>query len=88
MPVLGFGYGRSASSPKVAELLDSLSPIIEHVVDAFGPERCMVASNFPVDKVSTSYESLTAAMVEMTSRFGEDAQQAMFNTTAADFYRI
>ena len=88
MPVLGFGYEKSESSPTVAQLVDALSPLVEHCVDAFGPQRCMAASNFPVDKVSTSYDSMASAMVEMTSRYGAEAQQAMFNTTAADFYRI
>ena len=88
MPALGFGYERQATAPTVSQLVDSLSEIIEHCVDAFGPERCMVASNFPVDKVSASYDTVSSAMIEMTSRYGPTAQQAMFNTTAAEFYRI
>ena len=88
MPALGFGFEQQAGSPTVAQLVGSLSEIIEHCVDAFGPERCMVASNFPVDKVSATYQTVSNAMVEMTSRYGEDAQRAMFNTTAANFYRI
>ncbi len=87
MPVLGFGY-ESSPAPTVAELVDKLSPIVEHCVDAFGPERCMVASNFPVDRVGASYQAVTAAMVEITARYGADAQQAMFADTAVSFYRI
>ncbi len=87
MPVLGFGY-ESGPAPSVSQLVESLSPLVEQCIDAFGPERCMVASNFPVDRVSVGYEAMTAAMVEMTSRYGAEAQQAMFADTAARFYRI
>jgi len=88
MPVLGFGYEHSKKSPSVAELVGRLSPMIEHCIDAFGPERCMVASNFPVDKVAVTYETMTKAMLEMTHRYGLEAQQAMFAGTAETFYRI
>lgn len=88
MPVLGLGYEDASGSPSVAQLIDTLTPMIEHCVDAFGPARCMVASNFPVDRVSASYAAMTEAMVEMTARYGQDAQQAMFADTAARFYRI
>ena len=86
MPVLGFGYEHSKKSPSVAELVGRLSPMIEHCIDAFGPERCMVASNFPVDKVAVTYETMTKAMLEMTHRYGLEAQQAMFAGTAETFY--
>lgn len=87
MPVLGFGF-ESGTTPSISQLVESLSPLVEHCIDAFGPERCMVASNFPVDRVSAGYQSMTAAMVEITSRYGAEAQQAMFADTAARFYRI
>src|SRR6185295_3149275 len=30
---------------------DSFAPWIEHAIDAFGVDRCMFASNFPVDSM-------------------------------------
>lgn len=89
MPVLGLGYETGAStSASVAELVDLLSPIVEHCIAAFGPQRCMVASNFPVDRVSAQYSDVTAAMVEITSGSEVPAQEAMFRDTAAAFYRL
>lgn len=88
MPALGFGFENSSSPARVDELVDRLSPLVEHCIDAFGPERCMVASNFPVDRVAVSYETLISAMLEMTHRYGLDAQKAMFAGTAERFYRI
>jgi len=88
MPVLGLGYEESKRKPGVDELVNRLSSVVEHCVGAFGPERCMVASNFPVDAVSAPYATVTEAMIEMTARYGADAQQAMFADTATAFYRI
>jgi L-fuconolactonase len=88
MPVLGYGYERSRKRPGVNELVDKLSPLVEHCIDAFGPQRCMFASNFPVDRVSAGFETMADAMVEMTARYGESAQEAMFANTAASFYRL
>ena len=88
MPVLGLGYEHAPKSPSVGELVERLSPVVDHVVDAFGPARCMIASNFPVDRVSAGFETVTAAMIEMTSRYGPEAQRAMFADTAARFYRL
>ena len=88
MPVLGLGYETGGGRPSVQELVDRLGPIVTHCIEAFGPERCMVASNFPVDRVSADYADVTAAMLEVTASYGIDAQTAMYRDTAASFYRI
>jgi len=87
MPVLGFGF-ESMAKARVDQLVDVLTPIVEHCVDAFGADRCMVASNFPVDRIAVSYNTLMQAMIEITSRYGSDAQHAMFSDNALAFYRI
>ncbi len=88
MPALGFGFENARSPVGVQQLVDRLSPMVEHCIDAFGPERCMVASNFPVDRVAVTFEAMISAMLEMTHRYGLDAQTAMFANTARAFYRM
>ncbi len=88
MPVVGFGYEHTEDNPSSSELVDRLGPLIRHCIDAFGPERCMVASNFPVEKVSADYADWFDAMVELTSQDGAEAQAAMFAGTAAAFYKL
>lgn len=88
MPALGFGYEDATSPVTTSELVDRLSPIVDHCIDSFGADRCMVASNFPVDRVAVSYETMMQAMLEMTHRRGLEDQQAMFAGTAASFYRL
>ncbi|MGI9606223.1 MAG: amidohydrolase family protein [Acidimicrobiales bacterium] len=88
MPALGFGFDETTAEPSVAELVDRLSPLIAHCIDMFGPERCMVASNFPVDAVSARYDTVMSAMAEIVGVHGEDAEQRMLTGTAAEFYKL
>ena len=55
MPVLGWGYHTLPSPPGVTRIVDDLAPLVKHAIESFGVERCMFASNFPVDRVSTSF---------------------------------
>ena len=64
---------------------DSLAPIVETVLDCFGPERVMWGSNFPVDSLYQDYFTLFTTvrdLVPATSR------EAVFGHTAKRFYRI
>lgn len=88
MPVVGFGFEHTDANPTTSELVDRLGPLVRHCIDTFGPDRAMVASNFPVDRVSTDYHSWFDAMVELTEQDGAAAQARMFGGTAADFYRL
>ncbi len=88
MPALGFGYEHSASSPTVSELVDRLGPLISHCIEVFTPQRCMFASNFPVDRVSADYSTIVQALLQITASHGAEAQQTMFADNAIKFYRI
>ena len=45
----------------------SLRPIVLDVIDAFGPDRAMFASNFPVDSLYSTFDTLYAAFDEVTA---------------------
>jgi predicted TIM-barrel fold metal-dependent hydrolase len=57
-------------------------------VDCFGPERCMLESNFPVDKRSISYRSLWNALKKIAAGFSEAEKHAMFYANAERVYRL
>lgn len=88
MPVLGFGFEHRSTKPGVAELVDVLGPLVRHCIEAFGTDRCMFASNFPVDKVSADYGTIVEAMLELTAGEGHADRQAVFAGTAKRFYRL
>ena len=65
-----------------------LRPIILDVIEILGPGRVMFGSNFPVDKLYTSYEKVWQCYSNVTARFSASERNQMFYQTAADFYRI
>jgi predicted TIM-barrel fold metal-dependent hydrolase len=67
---------------------ESIRPYVEDVLDAFGVERCMFGSNFPVDKLYGSYAALVQAMELVTATLGPTERQAFFHDNAARVYRI
>lgn len=63
----------------------SLAPVVAAVLAAFGPERVLWGSNFPVDKLYRSYRALFEAV---SGCVPEAARSAVFADTAARFYRL
>ena len=67
---------------------EDLRPWIEATIDAFGTDRCMFASNFPVDWIYSEFATLLDAFTEITSGCSKDERQALFVTNAERWYRI
>ncbi|MEO0495177.1 MAG: amidohydrolase family protein, partial [Actinomycetota bacterium] len=90
MPICGFGFHERDTTPTVGEVVDALGPHIEFGIQTFGVERCMFASNFPMDKVSVDYEVLWDAFMQIIANAGLDAgeQAALLADNAAAFYRL
>mgnify|MGYP001391300760 FL=1 len=80
-----------ADSPWSSDrFLDTLFSRYQYAIEAFGPERCMFESNFPVDKDCISYGTLWNLFKKMANRLGlSDAEKkAVFSGTAAKAYRL
>ena len=58
MRVFGFEFGARPQPPSSDELAAAWRPYVVTCIEAFGAERCMFESNFPVDKGSCSYRVL------------------------------
>ena len=71
-------------------LAELLYPFYAYAIDAFGPDRCMFESNFPVDKESVSYRTLWNMFKRIAAKAGlSDAEKvSMFSGTAARVYRL
>jgi predicted TIM-barrel fold metal-dependent hydrolase len=67
---------------------DSLRPWVLDTIDIFGVERCMFASNFPVDKLYSSFDDLYAAYKTIVAGFSADEQHALFQANAERLYRL
>ncbi|GAA2025288.1 amidohydrolase family protein [Pseudokineococcus marinus] len=62
--------------------------VVETCVDAFGPERTMLASNFPVDSLTATYAEVWGGFREITSGWSRDEQLDVFARTAVRHYRL
>ena len=70
------------------ELAVSMAPILTYCIEQFTPARCMFESNFPVDKVSFSYNVMYNAFKRFSKGYSAGERAAMFHDTAARIYRI
>jgi predicted TIM-barrel fold metal-dependent hydrolase len=67
---------------------DDLRPWLEFAIEAFGADRCMFASNFPVDSAAGSFDDLYSAFDTVTSGLDDAAREALFAGTAERIYRL
>ncbi len=88
LPWMGFGW-HTCEVPVDSEILaETTAPFITYCIEQFGPERCMFESNFPVDKVSCSYNILYNAFKRVSQDYSANERAAMFHDTATRVYRI
>jgi len=88
MPRTGFDWHARKTPIGSAELAASMAPLMTYCIEQFGPKRCMFESNFPVDKVSYSYNVLYNAFKRLSTSYSAAERAAMFHDTAARIYRI
>ena len=88
MEVNGFGWHERKAPPGSEALMEATRPYYEHAIEIFGAERCMFESNFPVDKVSCSYNVLWNSFKRLTAGCSADERALLFHDTAAQVYRL
>jgi L-fuconolactonase len=67
--------------------VDVLAPWLEHTIDAFGVDRCLFASNFPVDGMHGTLDELYTSYSAVTSGVGAAARDKLFAANAERIYR-
>ena len=67
---------------------EDLIPYIDVVVEAFGTDRLMYGSDFPVCLVAASYGQVLGIVEKYFSTFSEDEQDKIFGLNAIEFYNL
>lgn len=67
---------------------DDIKPFVETALEAFGPERCMFGSDWPVCLLAGSYTRVHQALRDLLGSLSQDEQQLVFGGTASRFYRL
>jgi predicted TIM-barrel fold metal-dependent hydrolase len=74
--------------PGRAWQIEDNAPIVDAVIDDFGVERCMFASNYPVDGLVATYDTIMGGFKAIVAARPEAARRALFHDNAARIYRI
>jgi L-fuconolactonase len=84
----GFGFEQRSDPVGHLELAAAWRPYVETAIGAFGVDRCLMESNFPMDGRSCGYVPLWNAMKHIVRECGATEKRALFHGTAARVYRI
>lgn len=57
-------------------------------IDLFGADRCMIASDYPTDRLFAPFDATMGALADAVSDFGEDERRALFARNANRIYRL
>lgn len=88
MPYTGWYYHLDDKPPTSAKLAADWRPYVETCIEAFGPQRCMFESNFPMDKQSCSYGVLWNAFKRIVAACSAHDKAALYHDTAVRVYRL
>ncbi|MEO0637725.1 MAG: amidohydrolase family protein, partial [Pseudomonadota bacterium] len=67
---------------------EALRPFTDHIIGAFGPDRLMWGSDWPVALLASSYERWLQSARALTNQLSAEDQDAIFFATANRFYRM
>jgi predicted TIM-barrel fold metal-dependent hydrolase len=64
-----------------------VAPLIREAIEEMGVDRCMFASNYPVEALASSYQQLWTAYHAVVADFSPVDRKALFGGTARRVYR-
>lgn len=90
------GFGMDLTGPLQAEVGSGRSEslahewrhLVETAIEAFGPTRCMFASNYPPDQSAGSYRAIWNAFKRLAVPYSDTEKNLLFQGTAAETYNI
>jgi L-fuconolactonase len=88
MPTCGLPSAFAGTAPISEQLAENWRPYVESCIEAFGPDRCMFESNYPVDFVTAPYPVIWNAFKRIASGATPAEKAALFSKTAARLYRL
>ena len=88
MALNDFQWHKKEKRPSSEELAEVNRPYIMHCIEEFTPQRCMFESNFPVDRISCSYNILWNSFKKITKDFSADEKRFLYLEVAAKAYNL
>jgi L-fuconolactonase len=88
MKMIGFDFFEKPEPPSSQDLEKVWRPYIETCIAAFGAQRSMFESNFPVDKGTCSYQVMWNTFKRIAAGHSADEKAALFSGAARKAYRL
>ena len=88
MEVNGFAWHEKPKPPPSRELCEATRPYYEYTIEKFGVDRCMFESNFPVDKLSCSYNVLYNSFKRLTANYSAEDKAKLYHDVAVTTYKL
>lgn len=67
---------------------DDLRPYAHHVIETFGPNRCMLGTDWPVCLLAGSYQRIMDTALDLIAHLSSDQQTAIRSKSARAAYRL
>lgn len=67
---------------------DANRRIVLETIELFGADRCMFASNFPVDGLCATFKEIFDGFMAITAEFDESDRRRLFHDNARHYYRL
>jgi predicted TIM-barrel fold metal-dependent hydrolase len=68
--------------------VEKIKPFVLGAIEIMGVDRCMFASNFPVDRLCGSFQTIYEGFREIVSGFAQTDRGKLFYSNAARIYRL
>ena len=68
--------------------VESIRPYVLHCIEAFGVERSLFATNWPVDSLFSDYDTIVSAYDEITADFTAGERASLFSKNTEALYGI
>jgi len=78
--------GMFATNPQWTQ--DAVAGVVKPVLDIFSIDRCVFASNFPVDRVNGTFPQLMSALEAILQPYSLEDKKKFFAENARKFYRL
>eukprot|EP00004_Rigifila_ramosa_P017603 TRINITY_DN428_c2_g2_i3.p1 TRINITY_DN428_c2_g2~~TRINITY_DN428_c2_g2_i3.p1 ORF type:complete len:276 (-),score=43.81 TRINITY_DN428_c2_g2_i3:537-1364(-) len=88
MACLGFGWHTRKTRPSLDEVVAAWEPIVSNSFKLFGIDRCMIASNFPMDKVSVGFTLCINAFKTIFKDLSREDKIKLFHDNALRIYGL
>jgi predicted TIM-barrel fold metal-dependent hydrolase len=72
--------------PKEKWTVELNRQVVLDIIEIFGYERCMFASNFPVDSILASFDEIYDGFKKITNGMKKNQIKALFHDNAIKYY--